>query len=181
MSVIGLIPPITDRGVSDHLLVDGGYVNNVPTKAMKQLFNPGVLITSSVQKLDAPLTQKLGDSVSGFSLLMKLLNPFKGSEEVVTQNTANMRVMCASRYVWRVGVRASIMRAESTVFEDSDLVIRPSINDVGSAAFGKYDDTEQLGYDEGIVRIRDWIQGIERDSPLYRALFVTPDMSDMTE
>ena len=73
------------------------------------------------------------------------------------------------------------MRAESTVFEDSDLVIRPSINHVGSAAFGQYDDTEQLGYDEGIVRIRDWIQGIERDSPLYRALFVTPDMSDITE
>ena len=45
----------------------------------------------------------------------------------------------------------------------------------------KYDDTEQLGYDEGIVRIRDWIQGIEQDSPLYRALFVTPDMSDITE
>lgn len=97
MSVIGLIPPITDMGVSDHLLVDGGYVNNVPTKAMKQLFNPGVLLTSSVQKLDAPLTQKLGDSVSGLSLLLKLLNPFKGSEDALTQNTVNMRVMCASR------------------------------------------------------------------------------------
>ena len=77
-----------------------------------------------------------------------------------------------------MGVIGSIMRAESTVFEDSDLVIRPSINDVGSAAFGQFDDTEQLGYEEGIVRIRDWIQSINRDSPLYRALFETPDMSD---
>lgn len=49
---------------------------------------------------------------------------------------------------------------------------------MGSAAFGQFDDTEQLGYEEGIVRIRDWIQGINRDSPLYRALFETPDMSD---
>ena len=86
--------------------------------------------------------------------------------------------MCASRWEWVGKLIGSIMRAESTVFEDSDLVIRPSINDVGSAAFGQFDDTEQLGYEEGIVRIRDWIQGINRDSPLYRALFETPDMSD---
>ena len=63
------------------------------------------------------------------------------------------------------------MRAEETVFKDSDLVIRPSINDVGSAAFGQFDDT-------GIVRIREWIQGIDRDSPLYRALFVTPSVDE---
>jgi hypothetical protein len=36
--------------------------------------------------------------VSGFGLLLKLLNPFRRSDdEVVTQNAANMRVMCASR------------------------------------------------------------------------------------
>ena len=98
MTVIGLIPPMMDKGISDHLLVDGGYVNNVPTKAMKQMFNPGVLLTSSVQKLDPPMTQHLPDSVSGFGLLLKLLNPFRRSDdEVVTQNAANMRVMCASR------------------------------------------------------------------------------------
>ncbi len=72
----------------------------------------------------------------------------------------------------------SIMRAEETVFKDSDLVIRPSINDVGSAAFGQFDDTEQLGYEEGIVRIREWIQGIDRESPLYRAIFVTPNVDE---
>lgn len=64
------------------------------------------------------------------------------------------------------------------MFKDSDLVIRPSINDVGSAAFGQFDDTEQIGYEEGIVRIREWIQGIDRDSPLYRALFVTPSVDE---
>lgn len=37
MSVIGITPPVVDRGVSDHLLVDGGYVNNVPTRVMKQV------------------------------------------------------------------------------------------------------------------------------------------------
>ena len=37
MSVIGITPPVVDRGVSDHLLVDGGYVNNVPTGVMKQV------------------------------------------------------------------------------------------------------------------------------------------------
>ena len=70
------------------------------------------------------------------------------------------------------------MQAEATVFEDSDLVIRPSINDVGSAAFQQFDDTEEIGYEEAIIRVREWIQGIDRKSPLYRALFETPDMSD---
>lgn len=72
----------------------------------------------------------------------------------------------------------SIMQAESTVFEDSDLVIRPSVNDVDSAAFEKFDDTEELGYEEAVIRLREWIQGIDRKSPLYRALFETPDLSD---
>ena len=66
------------------------------------------------------------------------------------------------------------MGAEETVFFDSDLVIRPSINDVGSAAFDQFDDTERLGYEEAIKRIREWISTIPVDSPQYRALFVIP-------
>ena len=94
--------------MSDHLLVDGGYVNNVPTHTMKVLsyiyclsyyymFDPGVLFTSSVQKLDPPLTQKIGDRVSGLQLIGELLNPFR-TEPVLTQSSVNTQVMCASRY-----------------------------------------------------------------------------------
>lgn len=70
------------------------------------------------------------------------------------------------------------MQAETTVFEDSDLVIRPSINDVDSAAFQQFDETQEIGYEEAIIRLREWVQGIDRKSPLYRALFGTPDLSD---
>lgn len=72
----------------------------------------------------------------------------------------------------------SIMQAETTVFEDSDLVIRPSINDVDSAAFQQFDETQEIGYEEAIIRLREWVQGIDRKSPLYRALFGIPDLSD---
>ena len=44
------------------------------------------------------------------------------------------------------------MGAEESVFMDSDLVIRPSVNDVGSAAFDQFDETERLGYEEAVKR-----------------------------
>lgn len=173
--------------MSEHLLVDGGYVNNVPTRAMKnvrmillddeQMFDPGVLFTSSVQKLDPPLTQKIGDHIGGLETLLNLINPFR-TEPVLTQSSVNTQVMCASRQFPKVFIIYSIMQAETTVFEDSDLVIRPSINDVDSAAFQQFDETQEIGYEEAIIRLREWVQGIDRKSPLYRALFGTPDLSD---
>lgn len=50
-----------------------------------------------MQKLDPPLTQKLGDSVNGFSMLLRLISPFSKSEDYLTQGQLNMQVMCASR------------------------------------------------------------------------------------
>lgn len=57
-----------------------------------------MLITSSVQKLDPPLTQKIGDSVSGTALLLHILNPFRQEKDFITQSDLNTQVMCASRY-----------------------------------------------------------------------------------
>lgn len=70
--------------------------------------------------------------------------------------------------------KTSIMGAEESVFMDSDLVIRPSVNDVGSAAFDQFDETERLGYEEAAKRIREWISELPQTSPVYRALFVLP-------
>ena len=50
-----------------------------------------------MQKLDPPLTQKIGDSVTGLSMLMKMLNPFNNQKDYLTQGDLNMQVMCASR------------------------------------------------------------------------------------
>lgn len=66
------------------------------------------------------------------------------------------------------------MGAEESVFLDSDLVIRPSVNDVGSTAFDQFDETERLGYEEAVKRIRAWISELSPDSPVYRALFTVP-------
>ena len=57
-----------------------------------------MLITSSVQKLDPPLTQKIGDSESGTALLLHILNPFRQEKDFITQGDLNTQVMCASRY-----------------------------------------------------------------------------------
>ena len=66
------------------------------------------------------------------------------------------------------------MGAEESVFMDSDLVIRPSVNDVGSAAFDQFDETERLGYEEAVKRIREWVSELSPESPVYRALFAVP-------
>ena len=51
-----------------------------------------MLFTSSVQKLDPPLTQKLGDSVKGLPMLLKMISPFSKSEDYLTQGQLNMQV-----------------------------------------------------------------------------------------
>ena len=74
MTIIGLLPPINDNG---RLLVDGGYVQNLPVGPMRALApQASVVIAVDVENKDAELFEDVppfGDSLSGWYLASRWL------------------------------------------------------------------------------------------------------------
>ena len=50
MSVLGLLPPVIDS--DGEIMVDGGYVNNLPVDIMQTVCNPALIIASDVEDKD---------------------------------------------------------------------------------------------------------------------------------
>lgn len=72
MTLAGLLPPLSDGG---NLLVDGGYVDNLPVSTMFSMGAPDV-IAVDVGAIDDTSPRNYGDSVSGWWILLCRLNPF---------------------------------------------------------------------------------------------------------
>lgn len=75
MSVLGLLPPMPDHDDSSTMLVDGGYVNNLPFDVMESLRDPGVIIVVDVENWDDTSSKihhiEGGEHVSGWWLLCR--------------------------------------------------------------------------------------------------------------
>lgn len=65
MTLAGLLPPISDRG---DLLVDGGYIDNLPVSVMMSM-GPTDVIAIDVGSIDDTSPRNYGDSVSGWGIL----------------------------------------------------------------------------------------------------------------
>ncbi|KAJ9102995.1 hypothetical protein QFC19_004553 [Naganishia cerealis] len=72
MTLAGLLPPISDRG---DLLVDGGYIDNLPVSVMMSM-GPTDVIAIDVGSIDDTSPRNYGDSVSGWGILLNKMNPF---------------------------------------------------------------------------------------------------------
>ncbi|KAJ9120545.1 hypothetical protein QFC24_005220 [Naganishia onofrii] len=66
MTLAGLLPPISDRG---DLLVDGGYIDNLPVSVMMSM-GPTDVIAIDVGSIDDTSPRNYGDSVSGWGILL---------------------------------------------------------------------------------------------------------------
>jgi len=76
MTLTGYLPPICDssRDVTSgdeivHLLVDGGYVNNLPADVMARGLGADTVIAVDVSSSSAFPSQDFGDSISGLGVL----------------------------------------------------------------------------------------------------------------
>ncbi len=57
------------------VLVDGGYIDNLPVETMMSI-GPATVIAIDVGSIDDTRPRHYGDSVSGFGILFRRLNPF---------------------------------------------------------------------------------------------------------
>eukprot|EP00041_Stephanoeca_diplocostata_P036406 m.1328649 g.1328649 ORF g.1328649 m.1328649 type:complete len:1252 (+) comp24859_c0_seq2:131-3886(+) len=75
MSLSGYLPPICDPD-NGHLLLDGGYVNNLPVDLMRKTMAADRIIAVDVESKESADFTNYGDALSGWLVLWKTYMPF---------------------------------------------------------------------------------------------------------
>uniref|UniRef100_A0A673XE07 lysophospholipase n=1 Tax=Salmo trutta TaxID=8032 RepID=A0A673XE07_SALTR len=134
MSLSGYLPPLCDPK-DGHLLMDGGYINNLPADVARSM-GAKVVIAIDVGSQDETNLTNYGDSLSGWWLLWKRFNPL--AEKVQVLNMAEIQTRLA--YVCCVRQLELVKDSEYCEY------IRPPIDHYGTLEFGKFDEIAEVGY-----------------------------------
>ncbi|PGG97953.1 lysophospholipase NTE1 [Blastomyces parvus] len=135
MSLAGLLPPLCDEG---NMLLDGGYVDNLPVTRMKSL-GADVIFAIDVGSIDDNTPQAYGDSLSGFWALVNRWNPFSSLANPPTLSEIQARLAYVSSF-------GALETAKNT---PGCLYMRPPIDAFGTLEFAKFDEIYQVGYAYG--------------------------------
>ncbi|XP_038596379.1 patatin-like phospholipase domain-containing protein 6 isoform X3 [Tachyglossus aculeatus] len=141
------LPPLCDPKDS-HLLVDGCYVNNVPADIARTM-GAKTVIAIDVGSQDETDLSNYGDSLSGWWLLWKRLNPW--AEKVKVPDMAEIQ----SRLAYVSCVRQLEVVKSSSYCE----YLRPPIDCFKTMDFGKFDQIYDVGYQHGKVVFGGWSRG----------------------
>lgn len=91
MSLSGYLPPLCDP-VDGHLLLDGGYVNNLPADVMKAM-GAQKIFACDVGSIDETDLFNYGDSLSGWWLLWSRFYPWAKPVKVCTYSISRKTVI----------------------------------------------------------------------------------------
>ncbi|XP_009892746.1 PREDICTED: neuropathy target esterase [Charadrius vociferus] len=141
------LPPLCDPKDS-HWLVDGCYVNNVPADIARNM-GAKTVIAIDVGSQDETDLCNYGDSLSGWWLLWKRLNPW--AEKVKVPDMAEIQ----SRLAYVSCVRQLEVVKSSSYCE----YIRPPIDRFKTMDFRKFDEIYDVGYQHGKVVFDGWSRG----------------------
>ncbi|KAM3911672.1 patatin-like phospholipase domain-containing protein 7 isoform 1-T2 [Leptodactylus fuscus] len=144
MSLSGYMPPLCDPK-DGHLLMDGGYINNLPADVARSM-GAKVVIAIDVGSRDETDLTNYGDSLSGWWLLWKRWNPL--ADRVKVLNMAEIQTRLA--YVCCVRQLEMVMNSEYCEY------IRPPIDRYGTLEFGKFDEICDVGYQHGNTVFNVW-------------------------
>uniref|UniRef100_A0A665X428 Patatin-like phospholipase domain containing 7b n=1 Tax=Echeneis naucrates TaxID=173247 RepID=A0A665X428_ECHNA len=144
MSLSGYLPPLCDPK-DGHLLMDGGYINNLPADVARSM-GAKVVIAIDVGSRDETNLTNYGDSLSGWWLLWKRLNPL--AKKVKVLNMAEIQTRLA--YV------CCVRQLESVKNSDYCEYIRPPIDRYRTLEFGKFDEIAEVGYQHGKTVFDVW-------------------------
>lgn len=137
MSLSGYMPPLCDP-VDGHLLLDGGYVNNLPADVMRSLGAKHILAIDVGSQDDIDLTN-YGDDLSGWWLLWKRWNPF----------TTPVKVPNLPDIQSRLAYVSCNRQLEEVKKSDYCEYIRPPIDSYKTLQFGSFDEIREVGYRHG--------------------------------
>ncbi|XP_077571696.1 patatin-like phospholipase domain-containing protein 7 [Stigmatopora nigra] len=154
MSLSGYLPPLCDPK-DGHLLMDGGYINNLPADVARSM-GAKVVIAIDVGSRDQTDLTNYGDSLNGWWLLWNRFNPL--AEKVKVLNMAEIQTRLA--YV------CCVRQLELVKGCDYCEYIRPPIDRYGTLEFGKFDEIAEVGYQHGKTLFGVWQRSNVVDSML---------------
>jgi len=159
MSLAGYMPPLCDPA-DGHLLLDGGYTNNLPADIMHKRGAKHILAVD-VGALDDVDLHNYGDWLSGWSILWAKLNPFATMPRVLSQADVQVRLA----YVSCVRQLEEVKSAEYCDY------IRPPIDKYGTLQFDAFDEIRDVGYYHG----QTYFAGLRKAGQLW---FVSNESTD---
>ncbi|CAG2107703.1 unnamed protein product, partial [Medioppia subpectinata] len=140
MSLSGYLPPLCDP-IDGHLLLDGGYVNNLPADVMRDVMGAETILAIDVGSQDVTDMTNYGDTLNGWWLLWKRWNPF--SSPVRVPNLPEIQSRLA--YVSCVKLLEEVKQSDYCTY------IRPPIDRYKTLQFGSFDDIMEVGLNHGKV------------------------------
>ncbi|CAA7268103.1 unnamed protein product [Cyclocybe aegerita] len=132
MTLVGLLPPLCDNG---NLLVDGGYIDNLPVAAMTSM-GANIIFACDVGSIDDNSPRNFGDTVSGWWLLINRWNPFSNARHVPPITEIQSRLAYVS----------SVNTLEQAKVAKNCLYIQMPVQEYGTLQFGKFEDLVKKGY-----------------------------------
>ncbi|EIW87141.1 patatin-domain-containing protein [Coniophora puteana RWD-64-598 SS2] len=142
MTLVGLLPPLCDNG---NMLVDGGYIDNLPVATM---FSKGasIVFAADVGSIDDNSPRNFGDSVSGWWLLVNRWNPFSSARTVPAITEIQSRLAYVS----------SVRTLEEAKVASSCFYMQMPVQEYGTLQFSKIDEIEKKGYAAAMQFLEDW-------------------------
>ncbi|KAF9451397.1 patatin-domain-containing protein [Macrolepiota fuliginosa MF-IS2] len=132
MTLVGLLPPLCDNG---QILVDGGYIDNLPVQAMFSM-GASTVFACDVGSIDDNSPRNFGDTVSGWWLLINRWNPFSNARHVPAITEIQSRLAYVS----------SVNTLEDAKVAKGSLYIQMPVQEYGTLQFGKFEEISKKGY-----------------------------------
>ncbi|KAJ9098511.1 hypothetical protein QFC20_005937 [Naganishia adeliensis] len=142
MTLAGLLPPISDRG---DLLVDGGYIDNLPVSVMMSM-GPTDVIAIDVGSIDDTSPRNYGDSVSGWGILLNRFNPF-----------SKQQVLSMAEVSGRLTYVASVRTLDEAKNTPGCLYYAMPVQQFETlGGFSKFNEVYQVGLQAGRKVLQQW-------------------------
>jgi predicted acylesterase/phospholipase RssA len=145
ISIPGLLPPINAEG---ELLIDGAYLNNMPTDVMREQYGSGEVVAVSISDaVEMAGDVEFGPVVSGWAVARRWLIPW----------AANVPAPSLGVTVMRAAALSSIHNLGASV-RLADLLIVPSVERFGAFEFEAFQQIIDAGYESASRQIDEWQQ-----------------------
>lgn len=155
MTLAGLIPPLVDEG---NMLVDGGYVDNLPVTVMLAMGARSVFAVD-VGSIDDTSPRAYGDTLSGWWVLLNRWNPWSDAGKIPSIPDIQGRLTYVS----------SVKTLEEAKKVKGCFYMRMPVEEFGTLAFGRFDMIYEKGYKAAVELLDGWDQqgklpsGVERE------------------
>ncbi|KAI7941845.1 hypothetical protein MJO29_013919 [Puccinia striiformis f. sp. tritici] len=133
MSLAGLLPPLCDEG---DMLVDGGYIDNLPVSVMLRMGADSVFAVD-VGSIDDTSPRNFPESLSGWWLLIRRLNPWSSAYQIPTMTDIQSRLTYVS----------SVKTLEDAKATPGVLYMRMPVTEFTTLGFGRFEEILQKGYE----------------------------------